>query len=41
MDDSILELDGVTKRYGDHLAVDRLSFSVPRGSVFGLVLGPL
>jgi ABC-2 type transport system ATP-binding protein len=39
MDDSILGLDGVTKRYGDHLAVDRLSFAVPRGSVFGL-LGP-
>ena len=39
MSDAILELDGVTKRYGDHLAVDRLSFAVPRGSVFGL-LGP-
>ena len=39
MNGSILELDGVTKRYGDHLAVDRLSFAVPRGSVFGL-LGP-
>jgi ABC-2 type transport system ATP-binding protein len=39
MNDPILELDGVTKRYGDHLAVDRLSFAVPRGSVFGL-LGP-
>jgi len=39
MDDPILELDGVTKRYGDHLAVDRLSLAVPRGSVFGL-LGP-
>jgi ABC-2 type transport system ATP-binding protein len=37
--DPILELEGVTKRYGDHLAVDRLSFAVPRGSVFGL-LGP-
>jgi ABC-2 type transport system ATP-binding protein len=37
--DSILELDEVCKRYGDHLAVDRLSFEVPRGSVFGL-LGP-
>jgi ABC-2 type transport system ATP-binding protein len=39
MDDPILELDSVTKRYGDHLAVDRLSLAVPRGSVFGL-LGP-
>jgi ABC-2 type transport system ATP-binding protein len=37
--DPILELDSVTKRYGDFLAVDRLSFEVPRGSIFGL-LGP-
>jgi ABC-2 type transport system ATP-binding protein len=37
--DPILELRGVTKRYGDHVAVDDLSFAVPRGSVFGL-LGP-
>jgi ABC-2 type transport system ATP-binding protein len=37
--DSILELQHLSKRYGDHVAVDDLSFSVPRGSVFGL-LGP-
>jgi len=37
--DSILELENVSKRYGSHLAVDNLSFSVPRGSLFGL-LGP-
>jgi len=37
--DAILELQHLSKRYGDHVAVDDLSFSVPRGSVFGL-LGP-
>jgi ABC-2 type transport system ATP-binding protein len=37
--DSILEIRHLSKRYGDHVAVDDLSFSVPRGSVFGL-LGP-
>ncbi len=37
--DSILEIEGLCKRYGDHVAVDNLSFSVPRGAVFGL-LGP-
>jgi ABC-2 type transport system ATP-binding protein len=37
--DSILELQHLSKRYGEHVAVDDLSFSVPRGSVFGL-LGP-
>jgi ABC-2 type transport system ATP-binding protein len=37
--DPILDLEGLTKRFGDHLAVDNLSFTVPRGSVFGL-LGP-
>jgi ABC-2 type transport system ATP-binding protein len=37
--DAILELQNLSKRYGDHLAVDDVSFTVPRGSVFGL-LGP-
>src|SRR5256714_9713675 len=32
-------VDGLTKAYGAHLAVDGLSFSVDRGEVFGL-LGP-
>ena len=37
--DAILELRHLSKRYGDHVAVDDLSLAVPRGSVFGL-LGP-
>jgi ABC-2 type transport system ATP-binding protein len=37
--DAILEIRNLSKRYGDHVAVDAISFSVPRGSVFGL-LGP-
>jgi ABC-2 type transport system ATP-binding protein len=37
--DPILELQHLSKRYGEHVAVDDLSFAVPRGSVFGL-LGP-
>ncbi len=37
--DAILEIQHLSKRYGNHVAVDDLSFSVPRGSVFGL-LGP-
>jgi ABC-2 type transport system ATP-binding protein len=37
--ESILEIQNLSKRYGDHVAVDDVSFSVPRGSVFGL-LGP-
>jgi ABC-2 type transport system ATP-binding protein len=32
-------VDGLTKAYGPHLAVDRLSFAVEAGEVFGL-LGP-
>ena len=39
MSEAILQLDGVTKRYGDHLAVDDVSFEVPDGAVYGL-LGP-
>ena len=37
--DSVVQTDGLTKRYGDILAVDDLSLEVPRGHVFGL-LGP-
>ena len=39
MSEPILELAHLSKRYGDHLAVDDLSFAVPRGAVYGL-LGP-
>jgi ABC-2 type transport system ATP-binding protein len=34
-----IRIDGLTKRYGDRLAVDRLTFSVPGESVTGF-LGP-
>src|SRR4051795_1201489 len=34
-----LEVDGVSKRYGAHAAVDTLSFAVPHGSFFS-ILGP-
>jgi len=36
---NVLSLDNVTKRYGDHLAVDQVSFDMPKGALFGL-LGP-
>ena len=39
MGSAILELAGVTKRYGDFLAVDRVSFAAPKGRILGL-LGP-
>ena len=39
MSDFVIHTDGLTKRYGDVLAVDELSLQVPSGSVFGL-LGP-
>ncbi|AZM57827.1 multidrug ABC transporter ATP-binding protein [Streptomyces sp. WAC 01529] len=35
----VIETRGLTKRYGRHLAVDRLDLTVPEGSVFGF-LGP-
>ena len=34
-----LEVDGVTKRFGAHVAVDKLSFAVAHGSFFS-ILGP-
>ena len=39
MNDTIIQTDGLTKRYGRVLAVDGLSLNVPRGRIFGL-LGP-
>jgi len=37
--EALLKLQGVTKNFGSHRAVDNLSFDVAEGSVFGL-LGP-
>ena len=36
---SILKLENVVKTYDKHIAVNRVSFEVPKGSIFGL-LGP-
>ena len=36
---AVVAVDGLTKRYGPHTAVDDLSFEVPAGQVIGL-LGP-
>ncbi len=37
--DSMIECDGLTKRFGAFTAVDHVSFSVAKGSIFGF-LGP-
>ncbi|HET7456659.1 MAG TPA: ATP-binding cassette domain-containing protein [Gemmatimonadaceae bacterium] len=39
MTDPAIQIDHVTKRYGDHTAVRDFSLTVPRGAVYGL-LGP-
>ncbi|MFD1827037.1 MULTISPECIES: ABC transporter ATP-binding protein [Mumia] len=39
MDDLVVQTDGLTKRYGDRLAVDSVSMTVRRGEVYGF-LGP-
>jgi ABC-2 type transport system ATP-binding protein len=39
MNECVLRLRGLTKRYGDFLAVDQLDLDVPRGCVLGF-LGP-
>ena len=36
---SAIEVDGLTKRFGDFVAVDHVSFHVEEGEIFGL-LGP-
>ena len=39
MSAAILQFDDVTKRFGDFTAVNRLSFAVPEGTVFGFLGG--
>ena len=39
MNDTVIQTDGLTKRYGRVTAVDGLSLEVPKGRIFGL-LGP-
>ncbi len=39
MSETMIECDGLTKRFGDFTAVDHVSFRVGRGSIFGF-LGP-
>ncbi|WP_162053726.1 ABC transporter ATP-binding protein [Pontibacter pamirensis] len=36
---SILKIEGVTKTYANHVALDNVSFEIPKGCIFGL-LGP-
>ena len=36
---SVLSLQNVSKTYGEFTAVDELSFSIPKGSIYGF-LGP-
>ena len=37
--DTLVQVQGISRYYGDHCAVDNLSFSVRRGEVLGF-LGP-
>jgi ABC-2 type transport system ATP-binding protein len=39
MNETVLELTNVTKRFGDFTAVDDVSLKIPRGSIYGF-LGP-
>ncbi len=37
--DHALVVDGVSKRFGDHVAVNRISLAIPQGTIYGF-LGP-
>ncbi len=39
MSSPALAIDGIVKKFGNHVAVDQISFEVPRGVVYG-ILGP-
>ena len=34
---AVIQVEGLTKRYGSQKAVDGLSLTVPEGSIFGLL----
>ena len=36
---NMIEVSNLTKKYGDHIAVDHLSFRVEKGQIYGF-LGP-
>ncbi|MBB5577203.1 MULTISPECIES: ATP-binding cassette domain-containing protein [Rhizobium] len=38
-DKPVIEARGLTKRFGDFIAADKITFEIPRGQIFGL-LGP-
>lgn len=37
--DAVLEVDNISKKFGDTVLIDDLSFSVPRGAIIGIVGG--
>ena len=37
--DTVLEVDGVSKKFGERMLIDNLSFSVPRGAIIGIIGG--
>jgi ATP-binding cassette ChvD family protein len=37
--DKVIELHGISKRYGDRLLIDNLSLTIPKGAIVGIVGG--
>ena len=37
--DTVLEVDGISKKFGETVLIDHLSFTVPRGAIIGIVGG--
>ncbi|MBX2809148.1 MAG: energy-dependent translational throttle protein EttA [Cellvibrionaceae bacterium] len=37
--DKVIEFNNVSKRFGDRLLIDKLSFSIPKGAIVGIVGG--
>ena len=37
--DTVLEVEGISKKFGETVLIDNLSFSVPRGAIIGIVGG--
>ncbi len=35
--DKVLDVEGLTKSYGDRILIDNLSFSIPKGAIVGII----
>ena len=38
--ETLIEVKNLVKKYGNHLAVDHLNFTIEEGHIYGFFIGP-